>query len=194
MRPKSPNPKQIRIIGVGGGGIAILNRIADEKLANVELIAIDTSNEGLLAAKTEKHILISEHGLGTGGDPKIGESTAHENINYLQMTLSGADKAFLTGGLGGGTASGALPVIAQVTKKLNIPTLSVVTLPFTLEGMHRQNIAQTGVIELEKWGKELIVVNNEDLLDFVQHDDLTLSKLFSLASCMVTWKILSQLI
>ena len=166
-----------------------MNRIFDERLANVELIAIDTTNEGLLAAKTEKHLLIGEHGLGTGGDPKIGESAARENINYLQMTLSGADKIFLTGGFGGGTASGALPVIAQVAKKL-----SIATMPFTLEGMHRQNIAQTGVIKLKKWAEEPTVVNDDDLLPFIQHDDLILSKLFSLASCMVAWKILSQLI
>ena len=118
-------PQYVRIVGVGGAGIAIPNRIIGEQQAGVQCIAVDTYQAGLIQAATRNRILISDTGLGTGGNAKMGEASARDNIDYIQNTLSGTQKTFITGGLGGGTASGAIPVVSEVARNLGSHTTAI---------------------------------------------------------------------
>jgi cell division protein FtsZ len=184
---------KIKIIGVGGSGIAILNYIIGEKLSNIDHIAIDTANEGLITSKAPFQLIISENGLESGGNSEIGKSAATKNIDYIQNMLTGADRLFITGGLGGGTATGTLPVVAEVAQHLNIQTHAVITLPFSLEGAERQRIAQRGAQSLQKNVGELTLIYNDSLLHFAPTNP-ALQQLFSLSDRAVGWKILAKLI
>ena len=134
---------KIKVIGVGGGGNNAVNRMIECGLRGIEFIAVNTDRQALYSSKAEQKIQIGEKltkGLGAGANPEIGAKAAEENRNELTEILKGADMVFITAGMGGGTGTGAAPVIAEVAKELGILTVGVVTKPFTFEGRRRQKI------------------------------------------------------
>jgi cell division protein FtsZ len=181
-----------RIVGVGGAGIVILNRIFREQLAGVRCIAVDTFQAQLVQSETRHRILISDNGLGSGGNPTTGENLAQKNIDYMQNALGGADRVFFTGGLGGGTASGALPVIAEVARNLGCRTIGVVSYPLTLEGAERRIIAQRSTESLKAICHQFEVVHCDSVARFAPYQSLR--QVFSLTERAVSWKILAHLV
>lgn len=170
--------KKIKVIGAGGGGSNTIDRIYEiGKFApEVELIAINTDVRHLLKVKAHRKILIGKEltkGLGAGKNPKIGEEAARESENELKQIVQGADLVFLTCGLGGGTGTGSLPVIAELAKKAGAVTIAVCTLPFTIEGKKIWENARYGLEKLEDIVDLFIVIPNDKLLEVVPNLPLT---------------------
>jgi cell division protein FtsZ len=160
----------IKVIGVGGGGGNAVNRMIDEGLGGVEFIAINTDNQSLALSKARTRVRIGDkltRGLGAGGNPEIGRKAAEESADELYEVLRGADMVFITGGMGGGTGTGAAPVVAQVAKELGALTIGVVTRPFTFEGSRRLSSAELGIEDLKSKVDTLIVIPNDRLLQIV---------------------------
>ena len=187
-----PSPSQIakiKVAGVGGaGGNAINYMIENEAIEGVEFIAINTDAQALLISKAETKLQIGEkltRGLGSGGDPKIGRQAAEESREKIKELLQGADMIFITGGEGGGTCSGAGPVIAQIAKEeLGALTVAVVTKPFLFEGTRRMVIAEEAIDKLRQQVDTLIIVPNQRLLD-VASKKMTLLEAFHLADSVL---------
>jgi cell division protein FtsZ len=161
---------EIKVVGVGGAGNNTVSRLMQVGIAGAEIIAVNTDAQDLLYTDAEKKVLIGKDltkGLGAGADPNIGMEAARESREDLKEALSHADMVFITCGLGGGTGTGAAPVIADVAKKLGALTVAIVTLPFSMEGNQRMNNAKGGLEELEKVVDTLIVVPNDKLLEIV---------------------------
>ncbi|MCL4399434.1 cell division protein FtsZ [Candidatus Parvarchaeota archaeon] len=157
----------IKVVGVGGSGNNTISRMFEVGIKGAELIAINTDAADLLCTPADKKILIGKeltNGLGAGADPSVGEQAAKEQEQEIKEALQGADMVFICCGMGGGTGTGAAPVVAQVSKKLNILTIAVVTLPFKAEGRHRMSSAMNGVEKLKSSVDTLITVPNEKLL------------------------------
>ncbi|PJF20677.1 MAG: cell division protein FtsZ, partial [Phototrophicales bacterium] len=134
------NFAQIKVIGVGGGGGNAVNRMINEGLGGVEFIAVNTDNQALMLSKAKTRVRIGDkltRGLGAGGNPEIGRKAAEESSEDLLEVLRGADMVFVACGMGGGTGTGASPIIAQIAKELGALTIGVVTTPFTFEGTKR---------------------------------------------------------
>lgn len=158
---------QIRVIGIGGGGSNAVNRMIDAGLKGITYIAINTDKQALAGARAETKIQIGEKltkGLGAGANPEVGQKAAEENIEDLIQFMSGADMVFITAGMGGGTGTGAAPVIAKAAKEMGILTVGVVTKPFTFEGRKRRDHAEQGIKFLKKYVDSLVVVPNDKLL------------------------------
>ena len=163
----------IKVIGVGGGGGNALNRMIEAGLRDVEFIAVNTDQQALEASKAQTKIQIGEkltRGLGAGANPEIGECSAEESKAEIAESLKGADMVFITSGMGGGTGTGAAPVIADISKGMGILTVAVVTKPFPFEGKRRMNQAEKGIEELKQNVDTIIVVPNEKLLQVVEKD------------------------
>ncbi|MBQ6686595.1 MAG: cell division protein FtsZ, partial [Firmicutes bacterium] len=142
------NTAQIKVIGVGGGGCNAVNRMIDSGMKGIQFMAINTDKQALSGSKAETKIQIGEkltRGLGAGANPEVGQKAAEENIDDLQKFISGADMVFITAGMGGGTGTGAAPVIAKAAKDMGILTVGVVTKPFTFEGKKRRQHAELGI-------------------------------------------------
>ncbi len=172
----------IKVIGAGGAGGNTISRLMEVGITGADTIAINTDAQDLLYTDADTKILIGKEltgGLGAGADPKIGEEAAKESKNEIKKVLEGSDLVFLTCGLGGGTGTGSLPVIADISKKMGILTVGIVTLPFTMEGKHRMSNAQYGLENLEKLVDTLIVVPNDKLLEIVP--DVSLTTAFKIA-------------
>ncbi len=170
MMVSGSNFATIKVVGVGGGGGNAVNRMIDEGLAGVEFIAINTDSQTLLLSKAGNRVRIGEkltRGLGAGGNPEIGRKAAEESADELYEVLRGADMVFITGGMGGGTGTGAAPVVAQVAKELGALTIGVVTRPFTFEGSRRLQAAEMGIEDLKSKVDTLIVIPNDRLLQIV---------------------------
>ena len=164
MQPK------IKVIGVGGSGSNTVSRIAKLDVATVELIAINTDAQALHFSKATKKILIGKditHGLGTGMDADVGKSAAEENRTQIAENLKGADMVFVTCGLGGGTGSGASPIVAEISKGLGILTIAVVTTPFSFEGSERKKVAEQALKNLKDKVDSLLVISNDKLLKII---------------------------
>jgi cell division protein FtsZ len=169
---------KIRVVGVGGAGCNTINRIRELGIEGAELIAVNTDAQDLLATKADKKILIGKkltRGLGAGSNPKIGEQAAREQEDEIKKALEGTDLLFLTAGLGGGTGSGAAPVIAELAKKMDILTIAVVTLPFKLEGAHRWQNAMEALAKIEGNVDALIVIPNDKLLEIAPNLPINLA-------------------
>ncbi len=169
IAPES-NFATIKVIGVGGGGGNAVNRMIDEGLGGVEFIAVNTDSQALLLSHAKNRVRIGEkltRGLGAGGNPEIGRKAAEESADELYEVLRGADMVFITGGMGGGTGTGAAPVVAQVAKELGALTIGVVTRPFTFEGSRRLQSAEMGIEDLKSKVDTLIVIPNDRLLQIV---------------------------
>ncbi len=158
----------IKVVGVGGAGCNAVNRMIDSGLAGVEFIAINTDKQALAKSKAQTKLQIGEKltkGLGAGANPEIGQKAAEENIEDIRKFLSGADMIFVTAGMGGGTGTGAAPIIAKVGRDIGALTVGVVTKPFTFEGRKRSAHAELGVKFLEGYVDSLVIVPNDRLLD-----------------------------
>ena len=160
----------IKVIGVGGGGGNAINRMIDEGLAGVEFIAANTDVQALSSAKAETVIQLGAkltRGLGAGGQPEVGRKAAEESEEVLTEALQGADMVFITAGMGGGSGTGAAPVIARIAKSVGALTVAVVTRPFGFEGNKRGNFAVEGINELREHVDTLLIISNNNLLEIV---------------------------
>ncbi len=161
----------IKVIGVGGGGSNAVNRMIDAKIQGVEFIAINTDGQALNRSNADIRLRIGDQltkGLGAGANPDIGQQAAIESKDELQGVLQGADMVFVTAGMGGGTGTGAAPVIAQMAKDSGALTVGVVTKPFLFEGRVRLNQADKGIVTLKESVDTLITIPNERLLQIVE--------------------------
>jgi len=160
----------IKVIGVGGGGNNAVNRMIDHGVEGVEFIAVNTDAQALNLSKAEIKLQIGEkltRGLGAGANPEVGKKAAEESREQIEEVLQGADMIFVTAGKGGGTGTGAAPVIAQIAKDLGSLTVGVVTRPFSFEGIRRQKQAKAGIEALKEAVDTLIVIPNDRLLEIV---------------------------
>lgn len=174
---------QIKVIGAGGGGNNAVNRMVEAQLQGVEFIAVNTDKQALHTSKAEHKIQIGEkltRGLGAGANPEVGKKAAEESKDEIIKVLEGADMVFVTAGMGGGTGTGAAPVIAQLAKEMGILTVGVVTKPFVFEGKVRMKNAENGIAELKSKVDTLITIPNDRLLQIVQKNTSMLDA-FSMA-------------
>lgn len=161
---------RIIVIGVGGGGNNAVNRMIDENITGVEFIGVNTDKQALQRCKAPKLLQIGEKltkGLGAGGVPEKGEKAAEESSEEIQEAIKGADMVFVTCGMGGGTGTGAAPVVASIAKSMDILTIGVVTKPFRFEAKKRMTNALSGIEKLKEHVDTLIVIPNEKLLEIV---------------------------
>ena len=160
----------IKVIGVGGGGGNAINRMIEEGLSGVEFIAANTDIQALSSSKAETVIQLGPkltRGLGAGGQPEVGRKAAEESEETLTEALTGADMVFITAGMGGGSGTGAAPVIARIAKSLGALTVAVVTRPFGFEGNKRSSFAIEGIQELREQVDTLLIISNNNLLEIV---------------------------
>lgn len=158
---------RILVIGVGGAGNNAVNRMVDENIQGVELVGVNTDRQALSLCKASTKIQIGEKltkGLGAGAKPEIGEAAVEENREEITELVTGADMVFVTCGMGGGTGTGAAPIIAEIAKGLGILTVGVVTKPFSFEGKPRMNNAMSGIARLQDQVDTMIVIPNDKLL------------------------------
>ncbi|GAB4397894.1 MAG: cell division protein FtsZ [Anaerolineales bacterium] len=160
----------IKVVGVGGGGTNAVNRMIEEGIQGVDFVAVNTDAQALTLARAAHKVRIGEkltRGLGAGGNPEVGRKSAEESAEELYTILKGADMVFVTAGLGGGTGTGAAPIVAQIAKECGALTIGVVTRPFTFEGAKRQQSAEEGMDALKEHADTLIVIPNDRLLQIV---------------------------
>ena len=158
---------RIKVIGVGGGGSNAVNRMIDEGIQGVEFIVANTDAQALMLTKATQRVRLGDkltRGLGAGGNPEVGRKAAEESADELYAALKGSDMVFVTAGMGGGTGTGAAPVVAQIAKESGALTIGVVTRPFTFEGMRRMQSADTGIGNLKEHADTLIAIPNDRLL------------------------------
>jgi cell division protein FtsZ len=170
MAAQTENFALIRVVGVGGAGSNAVNRMIRAELLGVEFIAVNTDAQALVKSHAPTRIRIGDgisRGLGAGGDSAVGERAAQEDIENLRAALEGSDLVFVTAGMGGGTGSGAAPVVAKIAKEIGALTIGIVTKPFVFEGRRRAAVAEAAVNELRKHVDTLIVIPNERLLSVV---------------------------
>ena len=162
---------KIKVIGVGGGGTNAVNRMIEAGLAGVDFWAMNTDNQVLRTSAAERTLQLGENltkGLGAGGNPEIGRASGEESKNDIKKALEGADMVFVTAGMGGGTGTGAAPVIAEIAKEMGILTVAVVTKPFRFEGPRRARLAEEGIENLKAHVDTVIVIPNDRLLNVVE--------------------------
>ena len=161
---------RMKVVGVGGGGGNAVNRMIEEHLAGVEFISVNTDAQALLASKSDVKIQIGKkltRGLGAGARPEIGRQAIEENRDEVARTIGGADLVFVTCGMGGGTGTGAAPVVCEIAREAGALTVGIVTKPFLFEGRKRMRQADEGIAEMAKYVDTMIVVPNERLLAVV---------------------------
>ena len=169
--PQVSNVADIKVIGAGGGGGNAVNRMIKAGLTGVDFWAMNTDAQVLKMSLADNKIQLGNkltEGLGAGGDPSVGEKAAEETRDQIVQALDGADMVFVTAGMGGGTGTGAAPVIAKIAKELGALTIGVVTKPFSFEGKRRMNQAQQGLEKLKETVDALIVIPNDKLLEVVE--------------------------
>jgi len=165
--PKMESFARIKVVGVGGGGSNAVNRMIEEGMAGIEFLAINTDAQALLLSNAPTRVRIGDkltRGLGAGGNPEQGQKAAEESAEDLYTVLRGTDMAFIAAGMGGGTGTGAAPIIAQIAKEVGALTIGVVTRPFTFEGAKRAAGAEAGIAKLKEQVDTLIVIPNDRLL------------------------------
>lgn len=171
IRPQTSNFAKIRVVGVGGGGNnALESMISTHQIQGVDFIGVNTDAQALLRGHSSTKVQIGDKltkGLGSGGDPDVGRQAAEESAEKIKDILSGSDMVFLAAGMGGGTGTGAVPVIASIAKELGALTIAVVTKPFTFEGTRRMVNAEDGIENLKDKVDTLIVIPNQRILDVV---------------------------
>ncbi len=160
----------IKVVGVGGGGCNAVERMIAEGLQGVEFVAINTDAQALVLSNATTRVRIGEkltRGLGSGGNPEQGQKAAEESAEELYAVLKGADMVFVTAGMGGGTGTGAAPIVAQIAREVGALTIGVVTRPFSFEGSRRIQTAEAGIAKLKEQADTLIVIPNDRLLQIV---------------------------
>lgn len=178
------NPTNIKVIGVGGGGNNAVTRMKEEGIRGVEFIAVNTDVQDLKNANADQTLQIGEeitNGLGSGADPNVGQRAAQENRDEIHNAIEGTDMLFLTAGMGGGTGTGASPVIAEIADEMDILTVGVVTRPFEFEKQKRAKKAEAGVKALRKHVDTLIIVPNQRIFDVVDASSTPLPEAFRIA-------------
>ncbi len=181
--PEIEHFAKIRVIGVGGGGSNAVNRMIHSGVNGVEFIAVNTDSQALLLSESPTRVRIGEkltRGLGAGGNPEQGEKAAEESAEDLYQTLDGSDMVFVTAGMGGGTGTGAAPVIARIAKDIGALTIGVVTRPFSFEGSKRAKNAEQGIERLKEQVDTLIIIPNDRLLELTDRR-MSLSESFNMA-------------
>ena len=170
-QPPVVNPTVIKVIGAGGGGSNAVNRMIEAGLQNVDFIVANTDLQALSSSRAETRLPIGSkvtNGLGAGGKPEVGEKAAQEDREMIANALKGAHMVFITAGMGGGTGTGAAPVIASVAKELGALTVGVVTKPFDFEGTPKMRLAEEGIRKMKENVDTLIVIPNQHLLRIVE--------------------------
>lgn len=178
---------KIRVVGVGGGGCNTIERMTEIGITGAETFAVNTDAQDLLNTVADKKILVGREltrGLGSGSDPSVGEGAARESIEDLRDALSETDLLFITCGMGGGTGTGATPVIAEIGKEMKALTIGVVTIPFTVEGRKRMENALSGLAALRKHTDTVIVIPNDKILEIAP--DLPVNAAFKVADEVLT--------
>ncbi len=163
----------LKVVGLGGGGCNAVNRMIELGLSGVDYVACNTDSQALKASLAPTKVQLGPRltrGLGAGGDPKIGEAAAEESFSDLNRAMAGADMVFLTGGMGGGTGTGSIPVAARVARNLGAVTVAIVTMPFSFEVGRRQQNARNGLAQLRQHTDTLITVPNDRLLQIAPRD------------------------
>ncbi len=186
-------PAKIKVIGVGGGGCNAVRRMMAEQTPGVEYIVVNTDIKSLESVQNALSIQIGDHlthGFGAGGIPAVGEKAAEEGHITLKKAVKDAELVFITSGMGGGTGTGAAPVVAQIAKESGALVVAVVTTPFSFEGHKRLETAMAGIKRLKPEVDNIIVVHNDRLLHFVDHD-AGMEEAFRMADEVVTQGILS---
>ena len=171
METENNSLAKIKVIGVGGGGNNAISRMRENGLSGVEFVAVNTDLQTLQESNADYRLQIGEkltRGLGAGANPEVGEKAAEESKNDITEALKGSDMVFITAGMGGGTGTGAAPVVAKVAKDMDILTVGVVTKPFTFEGRKRQSQAESGIERLKESVDTLITIPNDRLLQIVE--------------------------
>src|SRR5512136_3398258 len=161
---------RIKVVGVGGGGSNAVNRMIAEGIQGVEFVAINTDAQALMLSQASTRVRIGDkltRGLGAGGNPDVGRKAAEESAEDLYNVLRGSDMVFVTAGLGGGTGTGAAPIVAQIAKYVGALTIGVVTRPFTFEGNKRMQSCEVGMTNLKEHADTLIVIPNDRLLQIM---------------------------
>ncbi len=170
QKPLSETFARIKVVGVGGGGCNAVNRMIDEGIQGIEFVSVNTDGQALLRSKAPTRVRIGDKvtkGLGAGGIPEMGKKSAEESAEELYAVLKGSDMIFVTAGMGGGTGTGAAPIIAQIGKEIGALTIGVVTRPFSFEGTRRNQSAEQGISNLKQHADTLIVIPNDRLLQIV---------------------------
>src|SRR5574344_992803 len=160
----------IKVVGIGGGGNNAVNRMINANITSAQFVAINTDKQALLMSKADLRLQIGEkltRGLGAGADPEIGQKAAEESKASISEMLKDSDLVFITAGMGGGTGTGAAPVVAQLAKEMGILTIAVVTKPFNFEGKKRMENAEKGLENLKKYVDTLVIIPNDKLLKLV---------------------------
>ncbi len=170
----------IRVIGIGGGGNNAINRMIEDNLSGCEFVAINTDAQVLMMSIADRKVLLGESGLGAGSDPEIGRIAAEKSIESIKEVVKDADMIFLTLGEGGGTGTGAAPIIATAAREAGCLIVAVVTKPFTFEGRKRMSQAEEGIENLKGKVDTLIIIPNDRLLE-ISDDNTTLLHAFRLA-------------
>ncbi len=177
------NITQIKVVGVGGGGGNAVNRMVQNGLKGVEFISMNTDQQALIASKSTQKVQLGAkltRGRGAGADPEIGQRSAEESRDEIAAALKGAQMAFITAGMGGGTGTGAAPVVAEVARDLGILTIGIVTKPFAFEGKRKMTMAEIGISGLLERVDALIVIPNERL-KYISQEKITLNNAFESA-------------
>lgn len=173
----------IKVVGVGGGGNNAVNRMISTNIRGVEFIAVNTDKQALRSSNAPNQIVIGEkitRGHGAGANPEIGQRAAEENTEEIKSALAGADMVFIATGMGGGTGTGAAPVVARIAKEMDILTVAIVTKPFIFEGSRRMRQAEEGIRQLSQYVDSLVIIPNERLKQ-VSDTRITLFNAFEIA-------------
>jgi cell division protein FtsZ len=181
--PDGPPGAHIKVVGVGGGGTNAVNRMIKAQVQGVEFIAVNTDSQALQQAQAPVRLQVGEkltRGLGAGGNPSIGQKAAEESSEDLYEALRGADMVFVTAGMGGGTGTGAAPIIAQIAQDIGALTVGVVTKPFSFEGSRRKAVAEEGTTALKDRVDALITIPNDQLLK-IADQKMSMTDAFALA-------------
>jgi cell division protein FtsZ len=188
IKPDVQRFAKIKVVGLGGGGSNSLNSmISLQQIQGVEFVAVNTDAQALMNNQSPTKVQIGEQitrGLGSGGDPEVGRQSAEESTQKLEDVLQDADMVFLTAGMGGGTGTGSIPVVAQIAKNVGALTVAVVTKPFSFEGTRRMVVAEEGIEKLKDKVDALIVIPNQRLLETVEKN-MTLAEAFKLADSVL---------
>ena len=177
------NIVQIKVIGVGGGGGNAIDRMVTSGVKCVEFISVNTDRQALIRSQASQKIQIGEkitHGKGAGSKPDIGQKAADESREAIAAAIRGSDMVFITAGMGGGTGTGAAPVVAEIARDMGILTVGIVTKPFAFEGKRRMEQAEKGISALREHVDSLVVIPNERL-KYVSEAKITLANAFAVA-------------
>jgi cell division protein FtsZ len=186
--PQPDGFARIKVIGVGGGGTNAVNRMIEAGLGGVDFWAMNTDVQVLHTSAADKTMQLGENltkGLGAGGNPEIGRASAEESKSDIKKALEGADMVFVTAGMGGGTGTGAAPVIAELAKDMGILTVAVVTKPFRFEGPRRARLAEEGIDNLKQHVDTVIIIPNDRLLNVVEKKATLMDALKRPTTCCV---------